>query len=124
VKQKISTDAAPAPAGHYSHAVRMNGLVWVAGQVPRQPDGSYTGLSVAEETQLTLRNLSAVLAAAGAGLDDVVKVTAYLSDSNYFAEFNAAYADFFLGVSPARTTIVAGLRQVKVEIDAVACVAD
>ncbi|MFD0889696.1 RidA family protein, partial [Streptosporangium algeriense] len=64
-------------------------------------------------------DLAAISHAAGGGLGDVVKVTAYLARPEYFGEFNAAYAECFGGHRPARTTVVAGLREVKVEVDAV-----
>lgn len=115
----VRTDLAPRPAGPYSQAVRAGDLLFVSGQVPREPDGSYVPRDVHAETVRTLENLAAVAAAAGAGLAHVVKVTAYLADGADFAEFNRAYADFFPEAPPARTTVVAGLREVKVEMDAV-----
>ncbi|SES45142.1 Rid family hydrolase [Actinokineospora terrae] len=115
----ISTDRAPAPAGHYAQAVRAGGFVYVAGQVPRAPDGSYIPGDITTETDLVLRNLAAVAGAAGGGLADVVKVTAYLTRVEDFAEFDAEYARHFGSTRPARTTVVAGLRSVRVEVDAV-----
>ncbi|MBB4919203.1 RidA family protein [Streptosporangium saharense] len=115
----IGTDRAPSPAGHYAQAVRAGDFVYVSGQVPRTPDGGYTPADVAAETRLTLGNLAAIAEAAGGGLGDVVKVTAYLTRQEYFGEFNTAYAEYFGEHRPARTTVVAGLREVKVEVDAV-----
>ncbi|MEU5690785.1 RidA family protein [Actinosynnema sp. NPDC020468] len=109
----------PRPAGHYSPFTRAGDAVYVSGQVPREPDGTYAPADVATETALALRNLAAVVAAAGGGPESVVKVTAYLIDAADFAEFDRAYADHFGAHRPARTTVVVGLRQVKVEVDAV-----
>ncbi|MEO5744630.1 MAG: RidA family protein [Terracoccus sp.] len=119
MKQAISAADAPAPAGPYSQAVRAGDFLYVSGQVPRRADGTYEPADVATETRLTLRNLEVIVAAAGARLGDSVKITAYLADGSDFEEFNRAYAEFFDETPPARTTVVAGLRQVKVELDAV-----
>jgi 2-iminobutanoate/2-iminopropanoate deaminase len=115
----ITVPGAPVPAGPYSHAVRTGDLVFVSGQVPRAADGSYEPVDVGTETRRTLRNLETIAVAAGARLADAVKITAYLADGSYFDDFNRAYAEFFPADPPARTTVVAGLRQVKVELDAV-----
>jgi 2-iminobutanoate/2-iminopropanoate deaminase len=118
-RKEISTDRAPIPAGYYSQAVRAGDFVYVSGQVPREADGSYTARDVSGETRLTLDNLAAIARAAGGGLDDAVKITAYLTRAEYFAAFNATYAGYFQDPPPARTTVVVGLREVKVELDAV-----
>jgi 2-iminobutanoate/2-iminopropanoate deaminase len=115
----ITVPGAPVPAGPYSHAVRTGDLVFVSGQVPRAADGSYEPADVGTETRRTLGNLETIAVAAGARLADAVKITAYLADGSYFDDFNRAYAEFFPADPPARTTVVAGLRQVKVELDAV-----
>ena len=119
LKQVRHTEEAPQPAGPYSQAISAGGFIYISGQVPRQADGSYSPSDVGTETRLTLRNLAAVANAAGAELDDAVKITAYLADGEDFAEFNRAYAEFFVEAPPARTTVMVGLRQVKVELDAV-----
>ena len=119
MRQPIRTAEAPVPAGPYSQAVRAGDFLYVSGQVPRLADGTYEPAEVATETRLTLRNLEVIVRAAGGRLTDSVKITAYLADGADFAEFNRAYAEFFDDTPPARTTVVAGLRQVKVELDAV-----
>ncbi|KRE60789.1 Rid family detoxifying hydrolase [Nostocoides sp. Soil756] len=119
MRTTIETHEAPRPAGPYSQAIRAGDFLYVSGQVPRAADGSYAPADVASETRLTLRNLAAVARAAGADLSQAVKITAYLADGEDFAQFNRAYAEFFTESPPARTTVVAGLRQVKVELDAV-----
>jgi 2-iminobutanoate/2-iminopropanoate deaminase len=119
MRTAITVPGAPIPAGPYSHAVRVGDLVFVSGQVPRAADGSYAPADVGTETRRTLENLQTIASAAGAELAGAVKITAYLADGSYFDEFNRAYAEFFPADPPARTTVVAGLRQVKVELDAV-----
>ncbi len=119
MRQAIRAVGAPVPAGPYSQAVRAGDFLYVSGQVPRLPDGTYEPADVATETRLTLHNLEVVVSAAGVRLRDSVKITAYLADGSDFEEFNRAYAEFFDETPPARTTVIAGLRQVKVELDAV-----
>lgn len=119
MRAAITVPGAPVPAGSYSHAVRTGDLVHVSGQVPRFADGSYEPADVGTETRRTLGNLELIAQAVGTRLADAVKLTAYLADGGDFEEFNRAYADFFPADPPARTTVVAGLRQVKVEIDAI-----
>lgn len=119
MKRTIQTKEAPPPAGTYSQAIHAGEFLYISGQVPREANGSYKPADVASETRQTLRNLEAVAHAAGAALSDSVKITAYLADSDYFDDFNKAYGEFFDTDPPARTTVVAGLRQVKVELDAV-----
>lgn len=119
MRTAVTVPGVPVPAGPYSHAVRAGDLVFVSGQVPRAADGSYEPADVGTETRRTLRNLEIIADATGARLADAVKITAYLADGSYFEDFNRAYADFFVADPPARTTVVVGLRQVKVELDAV-----
>ncbi len=119
----IETGDAPAAIGPYSQAVVAGQLVFVSGQIPLLPDG--TGLvpgGVAEQTRQVLRNLQAILNAAGLNLEQVVKTTCYLTDLSAFTTFNDAYAEFFGEGKPARATVeVASLpRGALVEIDAIA----
>lgn len=122
-KKVISTPEAPAAVGAYSQAVVANGFVYCSGQVPLDPhSGELVTGSVADQTRRCLENLAAVLSAAGAGLDDVVKVTAFLIDMNDFPEFNEAYGEFFGDEPPARATVaVAGLpKGAEVEVECIA----
>lgn len=122
-KKVVSTPDAPVAVGAYSQAIVTNGFVFCSGQVPLDPQtGELVGGSIADQTRRCLENLSAVLRAAGASLDDVVKVTAFLLDMNDFPEFNEAYAEFFGDEPPARATIaVAGLpKGAEVEIECIA----
>ena len=111
----------PPPKGAYSPGIRAGDFLFVSGQVPRDPrTGALIGASVAEQTRQVLENLRGVLAAAGASLDDVVSVTCYLADEKDWESFNAEYRQIFRSPYPTRTTVGAGLRDVLVEISAVA----
>jgi len=116
----IRTDRAPRGTGAYSQAIRAGDLVFISGQGPLDPETlEVRGETVAEQTELTLRNLAAIAEAAGGTLADVVKVSASLSSIDLFADFNAAYEKVFPEPRPARTTTGAELRNILVEIDAV-----
>ena len=120
--QVISTEKAPAAVGPYSQAVESEGLIFCSGQVPLTPEGDLVSGTIAEETRQCLMNLSHVLEAAGASLDHVVKVTAFLTDMDDFVEFNGAYEEFFGGSKPARATVgVAALpKGARVEVECIA----
>lgn len=108
------------PGGHYSPAMIAGDFVFLSGQTPRDADRQVIGDSIEEQTHATLANVERVLAAAGAGLEDVVKVTVYLTDMTLFSRFNARYSSWFARHEPARTTVEVGLQGVLVEIDVVA----
>ena len=119
----INTAQAPQALGPYSQAIATDSLVFLAGQLPLDPaTGNLVEGDVGEMTRQILRNLSAVLEAAGSSLDKVVKTTVFLSDLNDFATMNTAYAEFFPNDPPARSTVqVARLpRDARVEIEAIA----
>jgi 2-iminobutanoate/2-iminopropanoate deaminase len=108
------------PAGAYSPGVIAEGrFVFVAGQASLR-DGAVVSGTIEEETRAALANLAVVLAEAGAGLEDVVRVGVYLADIEDFAAMNAVYAEVMPAPLPARTTIGASLPGIKVEIDCVA----
>ena len=118
-----ATAASAPPGGHYSHAVVAGGFVYVSGQLPLRPDGTRDPkLSFAEQSRLALANLRAALEAAGARLEDVVKVTVYVTSIEGWAEFNAAYALMFGEHRPARAVVPVGPLHYgfAVEVDAVA----
>lgn len=122
----ISTTAAPAAIGPYSQAIVTDGWIFVSGQIPLTPDsGELVEGGIVAQTHRVLRNLEAVLEAAGGGLDTVVKTTVYLSDMANFPAVNEVYAEYFGEHRPARATIQAGELPgaVGVEIGAVARVA-
>ncbi|MER7116714.1 RidA family protein [Saccharomonospora azurea] len=121
-KAAVSTPEAPAPVASYSQAVRKGNILQVAGQVGVDPaTGEPADGGVAGQTRQVFANLRAVLRAAGADLDDVVMLRAYLTDTAHFAEFNATYNELVSEPYPARTTVYVGLPgQLLVEIDALA----
>jgi 2-iminobutanoate/2-iminopropanoate deaminase len=119
----ISTDRAPKAIGPYSQAVRANGFLFLSGQVPLDPaTGELVRGTIDEEAARVLRNLGAVLEAAGSGFDKVVRTTVFLVDLADFAAMNAVYARHFGEARPARSTVqVAALpRGARIEIDVIA----
>lgn len=123
-KTIVATDKAPAARGPYSQAVRARGLIFVAGQLAIDPASGQimTTADIGAQTERTLRNIEAILEAAGSGLEQVIKTTVYLADMNEFAAMNAVYAKFFATGAPARATVeVQRLPlDMRVEIEAVA----
>ncbi len=122
-RSAISTNAAPAALGPYSQAITAGDFVFCAGQGSIDPaTGDVLTGTIDDETRRTLRNLGAVLDAAGVGFADVVKTTVFLADMADFAAMNAVYATFFPDPPPARSTVeVAALpKGFKVEIEVVA----
>ena|SRR5699024_844484 len=109
--------------GAYSDGVLLDGFIFISGQASIDFETSaFISGSVEEETKRTLDNLKAVLEAAGASLEDIVKINVYLSDIKDFDRFNEAYSAYFEeGVKPARTTVGSELAEnIKVEIDCIA----
>ena len=125
-KVAINTDQAPAAIGPYTQALAVGPFVFVSGQIPVDPQGNLVQGDIVVQTCQVIANLKAVLAAAGLSLKDVVKTTVFLTDLADFQEMNRAYAEFFPGHPPARSTVqVAGLpRGVSIEIDAIAAKKD
>jgi 2-iminobutanoate/2-iminopropanoate deaminase len=123
-REIVSTDAAPAAIGPYSQAVRAGGFVFTSGQVALDPaTGALVDGDAAEQTRVAMRNVGALLDAAGVGFADVVKTTIFLIEMNDFAAVNAVYAESFAGIAPpARSTVaVAALpRGARVEIETIA----
>jgi len=118
----VTASGAPEAAGPYSHAVVAGGLVFCSGQVHIDPaSGSLVEGSIGEQTSRCLENLSIVCAAAGARLEDAVRVGIYVTDMGTFPEVNAAYAEYFPSEPPARSTIAVTALPLgaRVEIDAV-----
>jgi 2-iminobutanoate/2-iminopropanoate deaminase len=122
-KEIIQTQHAPAAVGPYSQAVRVGQFVYTAGQIPLDPaSGKMVDDDITVQSERALRNLEAVLAAAGGSLSNVVKTTVFLQDIAEFAAMNAVYAQFFSQNPPARSAVqVAALPLgARVEIEAVA----
>jgi 2-iminobutanoate/2-iminopropanoate deaminase len=112
---------APPPAGAYSPAVRAGDLVFVSGQVPKDPrTGAIVGSDVVEQTRQVIANAERALAAAGATLGDVVAVTAYLASTDDWAAFDGVYRELLRPPWPTRTTVGAELRGLLIEISTLA----
>lgn len=124
MKEIIKTDKAPQPVGPYSQAVKVGNFLFLSGQIPYTPEGKLAGNTIQEQTKQVLENLKAVLEAAGANMNNVVKVTVYLKDINDFGEMNKIYAEYFKENPPARAAVeVARLpKDVKIEIELIACI--
>ncbi len=125
-KRVVATLNAPQAIGPYSQAVVANGFLFASGQVPINPaTGQVVEGDIEAQTERVLKNLQALVEAAGISLDRVVKTTVYLKDMSEFARMNAVYAKFFTAEPPARATVeVARLpKDVRIEIDLVALAA-
>jgi 2-iminobutanoate/2-iminopropanoate deaminase len=125
MKKTASTEKAPKAIGPYSQAVITNGVAYLSGQIPLDPDtNQLVEGDIAVQTERVLHNLKAVLEASGASLDSVVKTTVFLKDMGDFPKMNEVYGRFFVSNPPARSTVQAAQlpRDVSVEIDAIAVV--
>ena len=125
VKEIISTDHAPRAIGPYSQAVRAGVLIFASGQIPIDPStGEFVAGGATAQTEQVLRNLTAVFAAAGVGMNQVVKTTVFLADMDDFTAMNEVYGRYFSEEPPARATVQAARlpRDAKVEIEAIAVV--
>lgn len=123
MKKIIHTDKAPGAIGPYSQGVQTGNLLFVSGQLPIDPaTGVFAGEDIASQTRQALKNVSAILEAAGYTCADVVKTTVLLADMADFASMNAVYAEFFQSDCPARAAFaVKDLpKGAKVEIEAIA----
>ena len=122
-REAVSTDAAPAAIGPYSQAIRAGSLLFVSGQIPLDPKtGAMVDGDIAAQTHRVFANLKAILEAAGASLDHVVRTTVYLADMNDFAKVNEIYGTYFSSPAPARATVQAARlpKDARVEIDVIA----
>ncbi len=122
-REPVQTDSAPKAIGPYQQAIKANGFVYTAGQIPIDPKtGNFVEGGIAAQTRQVLENLKAVLEAAGSSLDRVVKATVFLKNMADFAPMNDVYAQYLGGAKPARSTVaVAELpRGALIEIDLVA----
>jgi 2-iminobutanoate/2-iminopropanoate deaminase len=122
-REVVQTDNAPKAIGPYEQAIRANGFIYTAGQIPIDPKtGSFTEGGITAQTRQVLENLKAVLEAGGSSLDRVVKATVFLKNMADFAAMNDVYAQYLGSAKPARSTVaVAELpRGALIEIDLVA----
>lgn len=123
MREAISSPDAPGAIGPYSPAIRAGNLLFISGQIPFDAKtGVLVTGDITAQTEQVMRNITALLTAAGAGFEHVVRTTVFLADMNEFAAMNAAYGNFVVDPPPARATVqVARLpRDVKVEIDVIA----
>lgn len=125
MKEIIATENAPGAIGPYSQAVKTGNMVFCSGQIPIDPaTGEFVSDEVAEQTEQVLKNLKAVLEAAGTNLNNVVKTTVFLADMNDFTRMNEVYSKFFSENKPARATVQAARlpKDARVEIECIALV--
>jgi 2-iminobutanoate/2-iminopropanoate deaminase len=123
MQEIIKTCHAPNPIGPYSQAIRAKGFIFISGQIPVQPDtGKTVEGDITSQTHQAMKNMIAILDAAGSSLENVVKTTAFLTNLDDFPGFNRVYEEYFREVKPARSTVqVARLpKEVLLEIEAIA----
>jgi len=102
----IQTHHAPAPAGHYSQAVVHQGLVFISGQLPKDPEtGDVIQGSIGDQTRVVMRNLKAILRAAGSDIDHLLKVSIYVSNISLWSQVNTLYKEFMGDHKPARIVV-------------------
>ena len=123
--KRVETANAPAAIGPYSQGIIVNGMLYTAGQIPLDPKSmELVAGGIEEQTEQVMKNLAAILAEAGASLQDVVKTTVFLQDMGEFTAMNVVYEKHFGTHKPARSTVQAARlpRDVKVEIEVIAAV--
>jgi 2-iminobutanoate/2-iminopropanoate deaminase len=126
MRQLVTAPDAPKAMGAYSPAIKAGNLLFISGQIPVDPaTGNLVQGDITAQADQVMRNLTALLRAAGAGFTNVVRTTVYLADMNEFAAMNEVYSKYIVDPAPARATVqVARLpRDVKIEIDAIAVLA-
>lgn len=122
MKKVISTPNAPAAIGPYSQAIETDGFLFTSGQIPINPaTGEVEGTTIEEQAEQVMKNIGAILEAAGLTYSNVVKTTCFLADLADFAAFNAVYAKYFPDTAPARSCFaVAGLpKGAKLEVETI-----
>ena len=123
MKEVIATTNAPSAIGPYSQAISANGMVYTSGQLPIDPaTGAFAEGGIKEQTRQSLKNVQAVLAAAGLTMDNVIKTTVFLKDMNDFVPMNRVYAEYYPENCPARSAVQVGRlpKDVSVEIETIA----
>jgi len=125
-KKVISTDSAPAAIGPYSQAIVIDGLLFASGQIPLSPEtGAVVAGGIKEQAEQVMKNIGAVLKAAGSDFSQVVKTTCFLTNMDDFAAFNEVYSQYFTG-KPARSCVAVSAlpRGVSVEVEVIAKIDD
>lgn len=122
MKKVISTDAAPGAIGPYSQAIKVGNMLYCSGQIPVDPATGTIPEGIKAQTAQSLANVKAILAAAGASIENVVKTTVFLADMSLFGEMNEVYAQNFTEPFPARSAVAVRElpKQVLVEIEVIA----
>jgi 2-iminobutanoate/2-iminopropanoate deaminase len=121
VPKVVKTRKAPKPSGVYSQGIVSGDFVFVAGQGPINPEDNQLELGdIRSETRRVLKNIRAILEAAGSSLRSIVRVGVFLADLNDFEGMNEVFQEFFAENPPARTTVGCALPEIKVEIDCIA----
>jgi len=121
MRRIVRTDRAPKPVAAYEQAIVSGGLIFVSGQVATNPStGNIDAISIEDQVTQVLRNIEAIVKQAGGKRQNIVRCGVFLADLKDFAGMNQAYGEFFSGSLPARTTVQAGLGNLRVEIDAIA----
>jgi len=125
MREVISTKNAPGAIGPYSQAIKTDSFIFASGQIPLIPEtGQIVEGGIAEQTHRVFQNITAILAAAGSSMEQVVKTTVFLKDFNDFAAMNEIYASYFPNNPPARSTVEAARlpKDVKIEVEVIALV--
>ena len=124
MKKQIICNKAPSAVGPYSQAIAVNGMLFVSGQLPINPNTGEVSDGIAEQTRQTLENIKSIVEEAGGTMGSVVKCSVFLTDFGEFAEMNEVYKEFFKEPYPARVTveITKFPRNIKIEIDAIAVI--
>lgn len=123
MRDAVSSPDAPEAIGPYSQAIRAGSLLFVSGQIPLDPStGAMVDGDIEAQTRRVFANLQAILEAAGAGFDHVVRTTVYLADMNDFPAVNEIYGSYFSAPAPARATVQAARlpKDARIEIDLIA----
>lgn len=122
MKEVISTTAAPGAIGPYSQAIKVGNMLFCSGQIPVNPETGTVPEGIKAQTAQSLANVKALLAAAGTGIENVVKTTVFLADMSLFGEMNEVYAENFKEPFPARSAVAVRElpKQVLVEIEVIA----
>lgn len=123
MKKAIQIPNAPAPVGPYSQAILAGGMLFISGQIPLNPSTGELELDTIEEaTHRVMKNIEALLAAAGLTIENIVKTSIFLKDLNDFQAMNTVYASYFTGIPPARETVQVVKLPLDVSIE-ISCIA-
>jgi 2-iminobutanoate/2-iminopropanoate deaminase len=123
MKKAIQIPNAPAPVGPYSQAILAGGMLYISGQIPLNPSTGELELDTIEEaTHRVMKNIEALLAAAGLTIENIVKTSIFLKDLNDFQAMNTVYASYFTGIPPARETVQVVRLPLDVSIE-ISCIA-